>query len=139
MEDSIIKFFERDRFAHYVGIELIKVESGYAVTSLKLNEKHLNGLDVVQGGVIYTLADFAFAAATNSNGLATLGINSNITYFKTPKGKTITAQARETSSGKKICGCDVEVLDEDGTLLAKFSGTGYRINKAIDFKAGTLE
>jgi acyl-CoA thioesterase len=139
MQEDIIKFFKKDRFAHFVGIELIKVESGYAVTSLKLSEKHLNGLDVVQGGAIYTLADFAFAAATNSNGLATVGINSSITYFKAPKGNIITAQARETSTGKKICGCDVDVLDEDGTLLAKFSGTGYRLNKAIDFKAGTVE
>jgi acyl-CoA thioesterase len=138
MEEDIIKFFERDRFAHFVGIELIQVKSGYAVTRLKLSEKHLNGLNVVQGGAIFTLADFAFAAATNSNGLATVGINTNITYFKAPRGKTITAQATETSSGKKICGCDVEVLDEDGTLLAKFSGTGYRINKVIDFKAGTV-
>jgi len=139
MQEEIIKFFEKDRFAHYVGIELIRVESGYAVTSLKLSDKHLNGLDIVQGGAIFTLADFAFAAATNSNGIATVGINSNITYFKAPRGKIITAQARETSSGKKICGCDVDVLDEDGTLLAKFSGTGYRKNLIIDFKAGTVK
>lgn len=138
MEKEIIKFFEKDRFAHYVGIELIKAGPGYAVTSLKLEDKHLNGLDAVQGGAIFTLADFAFAAATNSNGLATVGINCSITYFKAPKGSVITAHAKETSTEKKICGCDVEVLDEDGTLVAKFSGTGYRINKTIDFETGTL-
>ncbi|QNU65294.1 PaaI family thioesterase [Ruminiclostridium herbifermentans] len=139
MEKDIKKFFEKDRFAHYVGIELVKVESGYAVTSLKLEDKHLNGMNSVQGGAIFTLADFAFAAATNSNGLATVGINCSITYFKAPQGKVITAYAKETSAEKKICGCDVEVLDEDGTLVAKFSGTGYRINKTIDFKEGTLK
>lgn len=136
MEQDIIKFFERDRFARFVGIELIKVEPGYAVTKLELSEKHLNGLDVIQGGVIFTLADFAFAAATNSNGLATVGINASINYFKSPKGKVISAHAREISSGKKICGCDVEVFDEDGTLIAKFSGTGYRKSMNIDFKTG---
>lgn len=138
MENDIIKFFERDQFAHYVGIELIKVEPGYAVTKLDLEDKHLNGLGVVQGGAIFTLADFAFAAAINSRGQATVGINSNITYFKAPEGKTITAHARETSSGKKICGCDVEVLDEDGTLIAKFAGTGYRKNMSIDFMTGSV-
>jgi acyl-CoA thioesterase len=138
VEEDIIKFFEKDRFAHFVGIKLVKVEPGYAVTSLQLSDKHLNGLDVVQGGAIYTLADFAFAAASNSNGLATVGINTNITYFKAPRGNTITAKARETSSEKKICGCDVDVLDEDGTLIAKFSGTGYRKNLKIDFKTGTV-
>ncbi len=139
MEKGLIKFFENDRFAHYVGIELKEVESGYAVTSLNISEKHLNGLDVVQGGAIYTLADFAFAAAINSNGLATVGINTNITFFKAPKGRVITAKARETSAEKKICGCDVEVIDEDGSLIAKFSGTGYRINKTIDFNTGTVK
>lgn len=139
MEKGIIKFFEKDKFAHYVGIELIKVESGYAVTSLDITEKHLNGLGVVQGGAIFTLADFAFAAATNSNGLATVGINTNITYFKAPKGRVLTAKAKETSAEKKICGCDVEVIDEDGSLVAKFSGTGYRINKTIDFVTGTVK
>lgn len=133
-QEEIIKFFEKDRFAHYVGIELVEVDSGYAVTSLALSDKHLNGLDIVQGGAIFTLADFAFAAATNSNGIATVGINSNITYFKAPRGKVIKAIAKETSTGKKICGCDVEVLDEDGTLIAKFSGTGYRKNMNLGFK-----
>ena len=138
MEKDIIKFFERDRFAHFIGIELIKVSKGYAETSLDLSEKHLNGLDVIQGGAIFTLADFAFAAATNSEGSATVGINSNITYFKAPNGNRITAVAKETSAGKKICGCDVDVLDEDGTLVAKFSGTGYRKGFKIDFSTGIL-
>ncbi len=138
MEKDIIKFFDKDRFAHFVGIELTKVGMGYAETSLDLSEKHLNGLDVVQGGAIFTLADFAFAAATNSNGSATVGINSNITYFKAPKGNNITAVAKETSAGNKICGCDVDVFDEDGTLIAKFSGTGYRKGLKIDFATGVL-
>ncbi len=138
LENSIIKFFERDRFAHFVGIELISVKSGYAVTRLELQKQHLNGLDVVQGGAIYTLADFAFAAATNSCGIATVGINSSITYFKAPVGKIITAEAKEISSDKKICGCDVNVFDEDGALIAKFSGTGYRKNLKINFETGTI-
>lgn len=138
MEKDIIKFFEKDRFAHFVGIDLVKVNNGYAETSLDLSQQHMNGLDVVQGGVIFTLADFAFAAASNSNGFATVGINANITYFKAPRGKKITAVARETSAEKKICGCDVDVLDEDGTLIAKFSGTGYRKGLQIDFQTGTL-
>lgn len=138
LENAIKKFFERDRFAHYVGIELIRVGAGFAVTRLELSEKHLNGLNVVQGGAIYTLADFAFAAATNSGGLATVGINTGITYFKAPQGKVITAEAKELEAGKKICGCDVDIFDEDGSLIARFSGTGYRKNMMIDFFSGQV-
>ncbi len=133
IENSIIRFFERDRFANFIGIELISVNSGHAVTRLELQKRHLNGLDVVQGGAIYTLADFAFAAAINSCGIATVGINTSISYFKAPTGKFITAEAKEISSDKKICGCDVNVFDEDGSLVAKFIGTGYRKNILLDF------
>ncbi|OPX43707.1 acyl-coenzyme A thioesterase PaaI [Ruminiclostridium hungatei] len=138
LEKAIIRFFERDRFAQFVGIELIRVEPGFAAARMEITEKHLNGLNIVQGGAIYTLADFAFAAATNSNGLATVGINTSITYLKAPSGKFITAEAREISSGKKICGCDVNVTDEDGSIIAKFIGTGYRKNLAIDFIEGKV-
>ncbi len=138
LEKAIIHFFEGDRFAQYVGIELISVEPGFAEARMEIAEKHLNGLNIVQGGAIYTLADFAFAAATNSNGLATVGINTSITYLKAPAGKYLTAEAREISSGKKICGCDVNVMDEDGSIIAKFMGTGYRKNLAIDFIAGKV-
>ena len=100
-ESSIIKFFERDRFAHFVGIELISVKNGHAVARLELKEHHLNGLNIIQGGVIYTLADFAFAAAINSCGIATVGITSGISYFKAPVGKIITAEAIVISSDKK--------------------------------------
>lgn len=48
----------------------------------------------------------------------------------------ITAYAKEISDGRKICGCEVDVLDEDGSLIAKYSGTGYRKNLHIDFEAG---
>jgi acyl-CoA thioesterase len=129
MEDELIKNIKNDMFAKYVGIKLIEVREGHAVAELVLNENHMNGVDRIQGGAIFTLADFAFAAASNSNGYATVGINVNISYYKTPVGKTIRAVAKEISSQKRICGCIVDVLDEDGSLVACFNGLGYRKSK----------
>ncbi len=125
METEIIKNVTNDRFAKYIGIKLVDVKEGFAITELVLNENHLNGVDRVQGGVIFTLADYAFAAACNSKGL-TYGINVNITYYKAPVGKVIRAEAREISTQKKICGYQVNILDEDGSLVASFNGLGYR-------------
>lgn len=138
MFEKIREFFKRDKFADYIGAELVEAEEGYAVARIEIAGHHLNGLGMVQGGVIFTLADFAFAVATNSSGIATVGVNANISYFKTPKGRFITAKAKEISSGKKISGCDVEVFDEDGTLIAKYSGTGYRKNATIDYNTGKV-
>ena len=119
------EIIHNDRFAKYVGIRLVEVGKGYAVTELTLNENHLNGLDRIQGGVIFTLADYAFGAASNSHGITTVGINVNISYYKSPTGKVIRAEAREISSQNKICGYQVNVLDEDGSLIANVNGLGY--------------
>ena len=126
MDENLIRNVKNDRFAKLIGIELVDVREGYALTKLKLNENHLNGVDMVQGGVIFTLADYAFAAASNSGICSTVGLNVNITYFKSPSGKTIQAEAREISVQNRISGYKVDVLDEDGTLIASFSGLGYR-------------
>lgn len=126
MENELIKNVKNDRFAKYVGIRLVEVNKGFAVTELTLNENHLNGVDRVQGGVIFTLADYAFGAASNTQGFTTVGINVNISYFKTPTGRIIRAEAKEISAQNKICGYQVNVLDEDGSLIANVNGLGYR-------------
>jgi acyl-CoA thioesterase len=126
MESELIKNVKDDKFAKYVGIRLIEVGKGFAITELTLSETHLNGVDRVQGGVIFTLADYAFGAASNSHGFSTVGINVNISYFKAPTGKIIRAEAKEISAQNKICGYQVNVLDEDGSLIASFNGLGYR-------------
>jgi acyl-CoA thioesterase len=126
MEDELIRNVKNDKFAKYIGIQLLEVHEGYAVTELTLNENHLNGVNRIQGGVIFTLADYAFAAASNSGGCTTVGINVNITYYKTPIGKTIKAVAKEISSLNRICGYKIDIFDEDGSLIACFNGLGYR-------------
>lgn len=126
MENELIKNVKDDKFAKYVGIRLVEVAKGYAVTELTLNENHLNGVGRVQGGVIFTLADYAFGAASNSHGFTTVGINVNISYYKSPTGKVIRAEAKEISAQNKICGYQVNILDEDGSLIACFNGLGYR-------------
>lgn len=125
MNEDMIKFVGKDRFAAYVGMKIIKVDYGYAVTQMEIKDHHLNGVNIVQGGVIFTLADYAFAAASNSRGFATLGINANISYFKSPQGKVLTAEAKEISSSNKLCSYNVDVFDENNDLIARFNGTGY--------------
>ncbi|MDY0099887.1 MAG: PaaI family thioesterase [Bacteroidales bacterium] len=126
MKDDMIKNVRNDRFAKLAGIRLVEVSEGYAVTELTINENHLNGLDDVQGGVIFTLGDYAFAAASNSAGITTVAINVNITFFRPPAGKIIRAVAREINAQRKISGYRVDITDEDGSLIASFNGLGYR-------------
>jgi acyl-CoA thioesterase len=126
MEDELIRNVKSDSFAEYTGIRTIEVKEGYAVTELTIGQNHLNGVGMVQGGVIFTLADFAFALASNSGGIATVGVNVNITYLKSPAGRIIRAVAQEIDARKRISCYRVDVLDEDGSLVACFNGLGYK-------------
>ena len=124
--NNIKKFFENDRFAKYVGIELVAVSKGKATVRLKTREDHLNGVDLVHGGAIFALADFAFAVASNSHGTIALGVNANITYLKAARGGVLTAEAVEVARNPKLATYQINITDEKNDLIAAFQGTVYR-------------
>ncbi len=126
MQQDYLKNVRDDQFARLLGIEIVEAAPGHAVVELHVGEKHLNGIGIVQGGVIFTLADYAFAVASNAGAGVTVGVNASISYYRAPKGSRIRAEASEESAGKKLCGYKVVVTDEDGELVASFSGLGYR-------------
>ena len=126
MSNDIMSYFEKDRFAAFVGIKLVEVKPGYAKANMEITDKHLNAVNIVQGGVIFTLADFAFEAASNSYGQVSLGINANISYFQPPKGKILIAEAKEISASKKIASYNVDIFNEDKEIIARFTGMVYR-------------
>lgn len=131
--ENVIQFFKKDMFAVSSGIELLEVSPGYAKASMKIEEKHLNALRAVQGGAIFTLADLAFAAASNVYGSAAVGINANISFVKAATKGTLTAEARETSINPKISTYTVDITDDDGEVIAIFQGMAYRKKFSLDF------
>ncbi len=115
-----------DQFAAHSGIELVSVEPGRAVTRLTVQPWHLNAIGLVQGGAIFTLADFAFAAASNSHGTVAVGINVSITFQNAARSGVLTAEARELAGNPKLATYSVTVTDAAGQLIAIFQGLAYR-------------
>jgi acyl-CoA thioesterase len=132
MSEDLIKFFEKDRFAFTNGMRLIEIGPGYAVAEMKIEERHLNAVNMVQGGAIFTLADLAFAAACNSYGFVTVAINASITYFKPAKGQVLTAKASEISRGRTLCSYNIDVFDGEDDLIARFTGNGFIKKDRLD-------
>jgi len=128
MED-LKKYFERDRFAKLSGIELLTVSPGHATARMTIQSHHLNAIGIVQGGAIFTLADLAFAAASNAHGRPAVAINVNITYLKAASGGTLHAEARELGINPKLGTYTVDITDDDKTLIAVFQGLVYRKNQ----------
>ncbi len=129
--ERIKSFLGGDAFAELCGIELVEVAPGRSRCKMDLGNKHLNGYGSVQGGAIFTLADYAFAAASNAHGTVAVGINVSISYLKAAKSGTLWAEAREVSRNFKLGTYTVEVKDDTGDLVALFQGTVYRKSEPV--------
>jgi acyl-CoA thioesterase len=126
------KFFSaQDLFAKHVGIELIEVVPGYAKTKMLIAPHHFNGAKTVHGGAIFTLADFAFAVASNSHGNMAMGINTSVSFVKAVTGGTLYAEAREQSLNPKLASYIVHITNDDNEIVAIFQGMVYRKNQLI--------
>lgn len=130
---TIHDFLQGDKFALLAGVELMEVKNGYAKARMEILPSHLNGGGVCQGGAIFTLADLAFAAATNSHARLTLSITSQINFFKSESKGFLYAEATEAFSHKRLANCEVRVTNETGELIATFNGTGYRKDTELPF------
>ena len=124
--EALKSFFQKDLFAGFVGIDLIEAGEGRATARLDLRDHHLNGLGLVHGGAIFTLADLVFAAAVNSRGRAAVAIHCSISYLKAVQGGHLLAVAEEVSCGPKIAAYTIRITDASGELIARFEGLAYR-------------
>ncbi|WP_122644089.1 PaaI family thioesterase [Luxibacter massiliensis] len=123
--EQIIELFEKDRFATDNGAVIDEVEEHYAKCSLRIEARHKNAMGAVMGGVYFTLADFAFAVASNWQEIGTVSLQSDIAYLGSAKGEKLTAEAVCIKNGRKTSYYRVEVKDELGHLAAVVNTTGY--------------
>ncbi len=129
--DKARKYFAGDRFAALAGVEIVEAGKGYCKARLTVEEKHLNAAHVIQGGAIFTLADLAFAVASNSHGQLALAINVNISFLSAKSTGTLYATAKEVGEPKRIGAYDVLVTDEQGEVIARFNGLVYRKHQKL--------
>lgn len=131
---TIKEFFKKDIFALEAGVELLEVGNGTARARMEILPKHLNGGGVCQGGAIFTLADLAFAAATNSHGELTFSIQANIQFFKSESRGYLYADAKEIFNRGRLANAEVRITNETGELIATFSSMGYHKGTALPFE-----
>ena len=130
---TIKEFFKADRYAALSGIELLTVEPGRAKARMEIREMHLNAGNVVQGGAIFTLADFAFAAAVNAYGNLAVSIETSIRYFKGVGSGVLFAEAQIVHLHKRLATFEIRVTNETDELIALFTATAYRKDVPLPF------
>jgi acyl-CoA thioesterase len=119
-------FLSRDTYAQAAGIELVDSGKGRAYVKMRITDQHRNSHGTVHGGAIFTLADTAFALASNSHGVPAAAINAHISFVTSATSGTLHARAEEFSINPKIATYTVIVTDDAGEKIAIFQGMVYR-------------
>lgn len=120
------EYFLRDRYIIRNGIEIDEINEKYAVCSVVVGDNHLNANDVVQGGMIYTIADFTFAVLSNYlHDTFTVSQSATISYLRPAACKKIFARAEELSATVHNCIYKVTVYDEEAKALAIAQINGF--------------
>ncbi len=129
------KIFANDTFAtEATGIHIDYVDEDTTICSLQLDNRHLNAKGSVMGGVIFTLADFAFAIAANSSILAEqkeslqwVSSSSTIHFLSSPKGHSLKATTTRIKQGRTQALFQVSITDSYDRQIALVSTNGTKI------------
>ena len=121
--------FYGDKYASQVtGVEILDADVGYSKVALKLDERHMNAVGQVMGGVYFTIADYAFAIASNFKQNPTVTQTSQIAFLAPVKGDTIFAEAMRIRSGRTTCFYKIIITDSTGEQIAYVTTTGFILN-----------
>lgn len=121
-----------DRTAQMMGIHIVETIAGQAVLAMKVRNDMLNGHDVCHGGMLFTLADTAFAHACNNTNKVTLASGCTIDFLAPAyEGELLTATATERSRSGRTGVYDVEIHNPAGKLVATFRGRSYQLKGSV--------
>lgn len=134
--EKVKKFFANDKYAtETTGIEILEAGGGKSKIHLALDGRHKNALGFVMGAVYFTMADFAFAVASNSDetsGYNAVTLSSTINMVNSAKSGDLFAEAAPIKDGHSTCFYQIdiyEIFDNKKRPVAAVQTTGYKMEK----------
>lgn len=117
-----------DKASRALGMAVVAIGPGRATLRMTVRADMCNGHHVCHGGMIFSLADSAFAFACNSHNKITVAGNCAVTFIASAReGDLLIAEAVERHRGGRSGVCDVTVSDAHGKLIAIFRGHSIQI------------
>jgi acyl-CoA thioesterase len=124
---AVLEMMAADRASRALGIELIEFGDGWARTRMVVRDDMANGHDIAHGGLVFTLADTAFACACNSWGAATVAAGCEINFVTAARvGDVLDARAEMRTRYGRHGIYDVTVRRGDD-VVAEFRGRSYQL------------
>ncbi len=131
-ERSAQALFERDRASQALGMRVVEVRPGRARLVMTVRPDMVNGHDVCHGGLVFALADSAFAFACNSYNESTVAAAGTIDFLAAARaGDELTAEACELWRTKRNGIYEIIVTNQRGERVALFRGRSYRIDGQV--------
>jgi acyl-CoA thioesterase len=121
---------ETDRAKEAFGIEIAELAPGLPPLTMPITDAMVNGFGITHGGLVFTLADTAFAYACNEDATVTVASGADITFAKaTHAGQRLTATAERRWKAGRNGIYDVSIVDETGETVAEFRGRSFSTNR----------
>ena len=125
--DLVNTLMARDRFSQWLGIAVLEAAVGRSVLRMTIRDDMVNGFGTSHGGILFSLADSAFAFATNACGVLSVAIDCTVSFpLAVRPGDVLTATAIEQTTTKRLAFVDVTVRNQDDAIAGHFRGTVYR-------------
>jgi acyl-CoA thioesterase len=131
---SILRGTAKVAYPRNLGIRLVKLEPGYAITEMKPREDTKNIYDTTHGGAIFSLMDEALFASSHSRGRVAVALNMTVTYHQAPeKDSILRAESKEVHLSNRTATYRIEVTDEKNALIASCLALAYRKEDKLPF------
>ena len=125
-EKIVAAMMAEDAFSQWLGIEIMEVKEGFCKIKMKVREEMLNGHRVMHGGISFSLADSAFAFASNSHGQKAVSIETSINHVKPVfEGDELVAIAEKENISKSL-GQYLVRVSRGEELVGLFKGVVFR-------------
>jgi len=115
---------EKEPIGAFFEMKLLGLSAGHAKVRMKLKPEYLTFNGFIFGGIITSIADQAFACATNSMGRPSIATQFNIHFIAaSAPGDELTAEGKVLRKGRRVDVCEIAVTNQDGKLIARATGT----------------
>ena len=119
-----------DPFTRWLALEVTRIAPRAATCRMMVRPEMVNGFGVAHGGIVFSLADSAFAFACNTHGSVSVAVDNTITYpAAIHPGDVLTAVAREDTRSNRLGFYRVVVTNQHDVVVAIFKGTAYRTSR----------
>ena len=129
-ERSVADLYSTDHASQALGMRIVSVAPGECSVTMTVRKDMTNGHGTCHGGMLFTLADSAFAFACNSFGAATVAASASIDFLTAAReGDVLTARGQALWSGGRSGIYEITITNQNGARVALFRGRSHRIGE----------